>query len=139
MYMQIGKYFTLEELTASSVAEKNDIDNSLDPRSDHDMEVIDNLIDLVQNVLDPAREALGEPIYISSGYRCEQLNRILLGVKNSQHLVGEAADIYCQHMDKLLPILKNLIFDQLIIYKYKGFYHVSYTTRRSNRMQLLNK
>lgn len=133
------KYFTIKELCASSVADKNDIDNSLDPRSDNDKMVIDNLNDLVDNILDPAREELGEPIYVNSGYRCEQLNRILLGVKNSQHLVGEAADIYCQHMDKLLPILKNLIFDQLIIYKYRGFFHISFTTKRRNRMQVLYK
>ena len=127
------KYFTIEELCASSVAEKNDIDNT------PDVYAIDNLHELVDNILDPARESLGEPIYANSGYRCEELNRILGGVSNSQHRLGEAADIYCIHMDRLLEILKTLDFDQLITYKTKGFYHVSYTTRRKNRNQMLQK
>lgn len=127
------KYFTIKELCASSVAEKNDIDNTPDVYS------IDNLHELVNNILDPAREALGEPIYANSGFRSAEVNRIVGGTKNSQHLRGEAADIYCIHMDRLLEILKTLDFDQLIIYKTKGFYHVSYTTRRKNRNQILYK
>jgi len=127
------KYFTIKELCASSVAEKNDIDNTPDVYS------IDNLHELVNNILDPAREALGEPIYVNSGFRSAEVNRIVGGTKNSQHLRGEAADIYCIHMDRLLEILKTLDFDQLIIYKTKGFYHVSYTTRRKNRNQILYK
>ena len=127
------KYFTIEELSTSSVAEKNNIDNT------PDVYAIDNLHELVNNILDPAREALKEPIYVNSGYRCEELNRIVGGVSTSQHCKGEAADIYCIHMDRLLEILKTLDFDQLIIYKSKGFYHVSYTTRRKNRNQILHK
>lgn len=127
------KYFTIKELCASSVAEKNDIYNI------PDLYAMDNLHELVNNILDPAREALKEPIYVNSGYRSKELNKIVGGVSNSQHRLGEAADIYCIHMDRLLEILKTLDFDQLIIYKSKGFYHVSYTTRRRNRNQILYK
>ena len=56
-------------------------------------EVIMNAIALVENVLDPAREKLGMPIKVTSGYRCPLKNKAVGGVENSQHLKGEAADI----------------------------------------------
>ena len=33
-------------------------------------------------------------VIITSGYRCQKLNKAVGGVWNSQHLRGEAADIY---------------------------------------------
>ena len=33
------------------------------------------------------------PIIVNSGFRCEAVNRQVGGVRNSQHLVGQAADI----------------------------------------------
>lgn len=125
------KYFTLKELCASSVAEKAGIDNTPDET------VIKNLNCLVDNLLDPVREQLGEPLYISSCYRCQELNKIVLGSPTSQHVTGCAADIYARDMEKLLKILKNMIFDQLIIYKHRGFYHVSYNPNGKNRMQII--
>lgn len=125
------EYFTIKELTSYSTADKCGIDNT--PTE----EVIDNLNKLVDNILDPARRKLGDVIIVNSGYRCEELNRILMGAKNSQHIKGEAADIYSNKMDLLLQILKELPFDQLIIYKNKGFIHVSYSDRQ--RRQILYK
>ncbi|MBR1732407.1 MAG: hypothetical protein IJ729_01500 [Alloprevotella sp.] len=45
------------------------------------------------SALAPLREAWGAPIIVVSGYRCAALNKAVGGVKNSQHMVGEAADI----------------------------------------------
>ena len=123
-------YFTLEEICASNLAKKLDIDNT------PSQEVIENLNLLVDNILDPAREKLKEPIYVNSGFRCEELNKYVGGVKNSGHLYGNAADIYCKDMNKLWEILTKMEFDQLIKYKYKGFYHVSYK-KSGNRNQIL--
>ena len=69
-------------------------------------------------LLEPARQAIGCSIIITSGFRCEAVNRQVGGVKNSQHLVGQAADIRpcnpqqfqrlvdflraCEHTDQLL-------------------------------------
>jgi uncharacterized protein YcbK (DUF882 family) len=36
---------------------------------------------------------LGNPITVNSGYRCPELNKAIGGVANSQHLIGQAADI----------------------------------------------
>lgn len=123
-------YFTLEELCASNLANKLDIDNT------PSQEVIENLNLLVDNILDPAREKLKEPIYVNSGFRCEELNKYVGGVKNSQHIRGEAADIYCQHLSNLIEILKTLECDQIIVYA--GFVHVSYN-KKKNRKQIIYK
>ena len=43
---------------------------------------------------DRLREALGVPIYNTSGVRCQGHNRAVGGVENSLHLTGKAVDFY---------------------------------------------
>ena len=101
-------------------------------------EVIQNAIALVENVLDPAREQLGMPIKVNSGYRCPLKNKAVGGVENSQHLRGEAADIHCDDNAKLAKlIVQQGRFDQLIIYP--TFLHVSYKRSGANRHKVLRK
>lgn len=45
-------------------------------------------------VLDKIREAVGAPVYVTSGYRCRSHNEDVGGVADSQHIHGRAADIY---------------------------------------------
>ena len=47
-------------------------------------------------IADQLRENLGVPITIVSGLRCKTWNAIQGGVSNSQHMYGEAADIYAK-------------------------------------------
>ena len=54
---------------------------------------IANMIYGCRNLLEPARQAIGCPIIINSGFRCEAVNRRVGGVAGSQHLQGCAADI----------------------------------------------
>lgn len=101
-------------------------------------EVEGNLMALVENVLEPAREKLGGPIIVNSGYRCERHNKAVGGVANSQHLRGEAADIRCADNKRLAKIIVEAgRFDQLIIYP--TFIHVSFKRLGSNRRQILKK
>ena len=81
------KYFCIEELTASATALREGIDNRPNKCAYHLLHV------LVDQLLDPIREAWGEPIVVSSGYRCKELNTLIGGVKNSHHMLGSAADI----------------------------------------------
>ena len=81
------KFFTLRELTKSDTAIRKGIKN-VPSKSEED-----NLIALVENILDPLREAYGKPIIVTSGYRCEELNRLIGGSKTSQHKSGQAVDI----------------------------------------------
>ena len=47
-------------------------------------------------IADQLRKNLGVPITIVSGLRCRTWNAIQGGVSNSQHMYGEAADIYAR-------------------------------------------
>ena len=47
-------------------------------------------------ICDQLRKKLGVPITIVSGLRCPTWNQIQGGVDNSQHMYGEAADIYAK-------------------------------------------
>lgn len=47
-------------------------------------------------IADQLRKNLGVPITIISGLRCKTWNAIQCGVSNSQHMYGEAADIYAK-------------------------------------------
>ena len=47
-------------------------------------------------IADQLRKNLGVPITIVSGLRCKTWNDIQGGVSNSQHMYGEAADIYAK-------------------------------------------
>lgn len=130
------KYFKMVELFHSATARQLCIDNT--PPED----VKKRLIALVENVLDPAREAYGNPVIVSSGYRCKLLNKAVGGVDDSQHLSGEAADIttgtYYGNKWLFEYIKDNLKFDQLIDEKNYRWIHVSYS-QGGNRMDVLHQ
>ena len=105
-----------------------------------------NIEALVDNVLDPLREAYGKPIYVNSGYRCAKHNAAVGGVPKSQHMLGQAADISVKseklkvksELDELARIIVSQgRFDQLIIYP--TFLHVSYKRNGVNRHKVLKK
>ena len=51
------------------------------------------IFELVTKVLQPIRDAWGQPIVVTCGYRCKALNTAVGGASNSDHLFGAAADI----------------------------------------------
>ena len=130
--LKISKNFTLEEFTESNLAKKLNIDNRIEKS-----EYISNICNLVEYVLQPLRDYLGVPIHINSGYRCKELNRVVGGVYNSQHMTGKAADIVCKDLSKAMKwIIESKKFDQVI--RYNDFIHVSYDTF-NNRKQVIHK
>lgn len=142
MATQLTKHFTLEELCASSTAK------ALGIRNKPDVQQLIAMVYLAVYVLEPLREAMGEPIPISSGFRCEQLNRAVGGVSNSQHMRGQAADL-CIGGDlkkgrKWFDYIKtHLKYDQLIWeHSANGTYwvHVSFIHPDfgRNRMQAID-
>lgn len=132
------KYFTFDELTASATAKRLGIPNIPSWRER------ENLRLLVDEVLDPLREAWGAPIIVTSGYRCKLLNQVVGGAANSQHTTGMAADVrtlsdYPSDNKRLfdLAVSLDLPFDQLIDeYRY-NWVHLSYS-RYSMRKQILH-
>ena len=101
----------------------------------------ENIEALVQAVLDPARERLGKPIYVNSGYRCPKHNVAVGGVPNSQHMRGEAADIrlaeIADNAEIVSAIKENGRWDQMIVYP--TFVHVSWKRTGQNRKQIIYK
>lgn len=107
MMLKNGKYFKYSELLKSETAEENNIDNT--PK---DETTIDN-INYTISRLDEIREGYGKPIVVTSGYRCEELNILVGGVKDSKHKNGLGVDL---KWDKELVeyIVENSKFDKLI-------------------------
>ena len=86
-------YFTIAELTRSSTAEREGINNEPTAEQERAMHR------LINNVLTPVREQWGRPILVSSGFRSVDLNRAIGGAKNSDHCRGFAADLVPQNRD----------------------------------------
>ena len=101
------KYFKSWEITNSTKAKENNIDNT--PTED---EIINNLNHTLQR-LNTIREGYGKPIIISSGYRCPELNELVGGAKDSKHLTGLAVDLKWDK-DLVEYIIDNFSFDKLI-------------------------
>ena len=91
------------------------------------MQVIENLTYGCRHLLEPAREVVG-PILINSGYRNEAVNRLVGGVRNSQHLKGQAADIRPKdpkQFQRLVDFLRHHeLTDQLLTGN--GWLHISW-------------
>jgi hypothetical protein len=133
----MGKYFTFFELVKSNTAEKNGINNT-----PHEEEIIHNIEELI-DILDQLREAWGSPIRVSSGYRCEKLNKLVGGSTTSSHLFGFAADLvpvngliddFFEFVKKYF-LSKDIAFDQ-IIDEYSGgshWVHIGYKNSKGEQ------
>lgn len=131
----MGKYFTIEELCKSNTASARGIKNEPNLRQKQ------NLEDLIENILDPLREAYGKPIYVNSGFRSRALNIAVKGATKSEHLSGQAVDIDVhswQGNKELFELIQklNLPFRQLIDEKNLSWIHVSYNKNDIKRQVL---
>lgn len=115
-------HFTVRELTRSATAARRGLDNTPDSAA------IVNLQRLIEIVLQPARERMGRPIRVNSGYRSVALNRAVGGVRRSYHLTGRAADLTCGSVAenrRLYAILKSLPHTELIWERGGAWIHVA--------------
>lgn len=138
--VQLTKHFRLSEFLKSATAESLNIPNI--PKLGN----VGMLKILCEKVLEPLRKEYGKPIYVTSGYRSEALNKAIKGAKNSQHMIGEAADIKGANRDENLKLYhllhENYDFDQLILEKCDeqgrpAWLHVSYKNYLDNRLHVL--
>ena len=92
------------------------------------MQHVANMVYGCLMLLEPARQVVG-PILINSGFRNEDVNALVGGVRNSQHLLGQAADIRPKDPRKfqlLIDFLKNSEYtDQLLTGN--GWLHISWS------------
>jgi len=110
--LKLTEHFTLDELTRSSVATRLGIDNTPTP------EIVAHLTTLAMG-LEQVRALLDVPIYIDSGYRCQQLNAAVGGATRSAHMEGYAADFIAPDFGTPLQITKaiatsDISFDKCI-------------------------
>lgn len=130
------RYFTFNELTYSATARKMGIINVPDEAQR------ENLRKLVENLLDPIRERWGKPIFVTSGFRCHELNKAVGGVRNSEHLTGCAVDITLnskvdnERLFKMIRKQDDLEWRQLINEGKGRWIHISYN-ESDNKKQVL--
>lgn len=124
-------YFTDEELWHSDTAVKKNINNK------PNLAVMRNLRACAEQ-LDIVRRLLGKPIYVNSGYRCFELNNIIGGAVNSDHLLGCALDITTregrEEDERLFELIKSSIPYNQLIWE-NTWIHYSYY--RPNKSQII--
>lgn len=92
------------------------------------------VIDMAQTI----RDALGVPVRVNSGCRCEEWNRIQKGVKGSKHITGKAADLSCSlGAVKMFETVKKLqaegkLPDLDYCIRYKTFIHIDCGGKRKS-------
>ena len=128
----ISKNFDYREFEKSDTAARLHIVNCI-----NEAEVRDNIKALVEDILQPLRDAWGGPLFINSGYRSKELNKAVGGVVTSQHCKGQAADVGVTDPLALAKLAKkmNLDYDQMILYP--SFVHFSYKREGENRGKVL--
>ena len=92
------------------------------------------IIDMAQTI----RDALGVPVKVNSGCRCEKHNAKVGGVKSSKHTKGLAADLSCSlGAQKMFDTVKKLHSEGKLpqldyCIKYKSFIHIDCGGKRKN-------
>lgn len=108
MSMRLSRNFWLDEYVATSTG----LFNLPTQRP------VRRLMHLTNRLIQPLRDAVGQPVNVTSGYRSPEVNRAVDGAPESQHLIGEAADINSVGYtpSELVGIIQSLKlpYDQLI-------------------------
>ena len=86
-------------------------------------------IQILAHQLQIIRDTIDSPLHINSGYRSPQHNERIGGVRNSQHVLGKAADLSARDFSptQLYGIIEGLIDQGRILQGglglYNGFVH----------------
>jgi len=137
---KISLNISYKEATHSNTAKRKGIENEPNKTQLAAMKLV------AEKVFQPVRQKFRVPIFISSFFRCKELNTVLGGSKTSQHCKGEAMDLDADVFGNVTNaqifryILDNLDFDQLI-WEYgddenPNWVHVSFK-KTGNRKQVL--
>jgi zinc D-Ala-D-Ala carboxypeptidase len=142
--LKVSEHITYREAIRSDMATRYGINNWFTPDQLVRMKLI------AEKVFEPLRNYFGIPIFISSFFRNQEVNKLIGGAKLSQHLANNGAaidldaEVYCGVTNQQIfdYIKDNLEFDQLIKENIKpdgtiGWVHVSYK-ETGNRHQVLS-
>ena len=118
--LKLSEHFTLGEFIRSDKA----FGQKIIMQYVHQDHIVENIKFLVTHFLEPARLSVGEPIYITSGFRCSGTNMAVGGSKTSLHLYGLAADIRIStRANLLIEFLRECKYHEL--YVYNNYIHFS--------------
>lgn len=135
--MKLSQNFSLKELTHSSTANYNKVDNTPGRLE------LENLKKLCHDILQPIRNKWGDSIFVNSGYRNPILNRLVGGSTTSQHILGQAVDITVGSKSsnkKLFDLIvgmierKEITVGQLISEKDYSWIHISLPYKKVNQI-----
>lgn len=121
----LSPHFSLEEYIHSDTATAEGIINA------PDWDVLVQMCLHANNTMEGIRTICGgNPVIITSGFRCGDLNEAVGGAENSAHLFGAAADFTIPAFgsvraicEAVAPYMKELQIDQLIN-EYGSWVHV---------------
>jgi uncharacterized protein YcbK (DUF882 family) len=120
--MQLTNNFSLEELTASETAARNNWDNT--PNATE----LSNLVRLAAFLEEVKTVLGGKPVMINSAFRAKLINDAVGSKDSSQHRVGCAADIRVPNMtpDEVVKAVmaSGIGYDQ-IIREFDRWTHIS--------------
>lgn len=123
----LSPHFSLAELT---ITQHRGINNSA-PAA-----VLRALTDTARR-MEAVRALLGEPIVVSSAYRCPQLNAAVGSKPTSAHMAGRAVDFVCPGFGGPLAVARaieaaGIAFDQLIYEQ--TWVHISFDPRMRGQL-----
>ena len=120
------KNFTIEELTRSSFAARNNINNIPNKEQERNLRYLASRLEFIRLLLGNC------PIVVNSAFRNTEVNAGVFGSTTSSHIDGLAADIIPRNSrsmreNALVIRESSLEFDQIIVYK--TFIHIGFGKR----------
>lgn len=102
---KVTEHFWLHEFIHSDIAQRNKWNNDPPPH------VLQTLKDFTIPRAEKIRKVLNSPMYITSGYRTTQVNRVVGGSERplSQHCLGLAFDFRCFKRSTLLELAHHIV------------------------------
>jgi len=136
----ISKHISYKEATRSLTAIRLGLENKPNEYE------LSNMIGVAENIFEPLREWVNDPIKVNSFFRSIELNKAIGGSSRSQHCQGRAIDIddtygHATNAEMFNWVKENLNFDQMIWEfgddENPDWVHISWVSEDQNRNRCL--
>jgi hypothetical protein len=136
----ISKHISYKEATKSLTAIRLGLENKPNEYE------LSNMIGVAENIFEPLREWVNDPIKVNSFFRSIELNEAIGGSARSQHCQGRAIDIddtygHVTNAEMFNWVKENLNFDQMIWEfgddENPDWVHISWVSKDQNRNRCL--
>lgn len=136
----ISKHISYKEATRSLTAIRLGLENKPNEYE------LSNMIGVAENIFEPLREWVNDPIKVNSFFRSIELNEAIGGSARSQHCQGRAIDIddtygHATNAEMFNWVKENLNFDQMIWEfgddENPDWVHISWVSKDQNRNRCL--